>query len=269
ATDGGDRDLPLAMYSMAHATGKLGEFGEAHRLFLELMELQIQYTGDTHDTLAYWLNGHGDLLANMGATALADAAFNRAMEIYEIIEKPKGHFDLSVTLVGLGKVARDRGDLASAEDLMRRGLAIRIDTIREAHSFTQLARVDLADVIRRRGRLDEARATFDEAIANLESNGDGEHPTVAQALTGLAEIEIAENDPDEAIQLLERAIAMTEGSIGRDHLDNVQRRLLIADALELRGDPDAAAVLREPAVAQREDILADWNEAIAAESAAP
>ena len=212
----------------ALASGKLGDFAEAHRLFLELMELQIQQTGDTHDTVAYWLNGHGDLLANMGATALADAAFLRAMEIYEIIDKPKGHFDLSVTLVGLGKVARDRGDLVSAETLMRQGLDIRIDTISEAHSFTQLARIDLADVIRSRGRLDDARATFNEAIANLENNGDAEHPHVAQAMTGLAKISIVEGNPREAIALLERSIAMTEAAIGREHLDNVNRRLLLA-----------------------------------------
>ena len=264
-----DRLLPLSMYTMAHATGKLGNYVEAHSLFNELLELQIEHTGDTHDTFAYWLNGHGDMLANLGATSMADAAFLRAMEIYEINDKPMDHFDVSVTLVGLGKVARDRGDLATAEDLMSEGLKIRINTIREAHSFTQLARVDLADVMLRRGRTDDARAAFDLALANLESTGDSQHPTAAQALTGLAEVEIAEGNAGVAIELLEQAIAMSEGSIGRDHLDNLNRRLLIANALELRGDSEEAEQIRVSAESLRAGIMAEWNAAIAAGTATP
>lgn len=152
---------------------------------------------------------------------------------------------------------------------MRQGLDIRIDTISEAHSFTQLARIDLADVIRSRGRLGDARATFNEAIANLENNGDAGHPHVAQALTGLAQISIVEGNPREAIALLERSIAMTEASIGRDHLDNVNRRLLLAEALQLSGDTEQAAAVRVPAEARRAEIMADWNQAIAEDSLAP
>tara|TARA_R110002096_G_scaffold148274_2_gene308847 strand:- start:2825 stop:5626 length:2802 start_codon:yes stop_codon:yes gene_type:complete len=262
---GADRELPLVMYALAHTTGKLGDFGEAHRLFNELMELQIEQTGEVHDTVAYWLNGHGDLLANMGATALADAAFQHAMEIYAAIDKPAGHFDRSVTLVGLGKVARDRGNLDTAEDLMQQGLKIREDTISETNAFTQLARVDLADVILRRGRIEDARAAFEQALDILRANGAGEHPTTAQALTGLAEVAMAEGKPADAIELLQQAIAMTETSIGRDHLDNVKRRMLLADAYALDGDKEQANALRVPARALRERIMAEWHVAITAQ----
>ncbi len=261
---GADHELPLVMYSMAHTTGKLGEFGEAHRLFIELISLQIEQTGETHDTVAYWLNGHGDLLANLGATAQADEAFQRAMEIYAAIDKPAGHFDRSVTLVGLGKVARDRGELETAEALMQRGLDIRSDQISETNTFTQLARIDLADVILRQGRIADARATFEQALEVLRGNGAGEHPTAAQGLTGLAEVAMAEGDPADAIRLLEQAITITEASIGRDHLDNVKRRLLLADAYELAGDAEQATALRGPAIELRDNIMAEWNAVLAA-----
>ena len=68
---------------------------------------------------------------------------------------------------------------------------------------------------------------------------------------------------------LEQAIAMSEGSIGRDHLDNLNRRLLIANALELRGDSEEAEQIRVSAESLRAGIMAEWNAAIAAETATP
>ncbi|MEL7312562.1 MAG: tetratricopeptide repeat protein, partial [Pseudomonadota bacterium] len=188
----------------------------------------------------------------------------RAMSIYETIDKPEGHFDRSVTLVGLGKVARDRGDLDAAEALMREGFEIRVKTITDKHSFTQLARIDWAEVLRRQGRLDEARTEFEGALAMLQSNGNGEHPTAAQALTGLAQIELAESRLDEAEHALERAIEMTAESIGRDHLDNVDRRLLLADVFAARDDDANAASMRAPNRAARAEIMTEWHAALAA-----
>ncbi|MEL6227123.1 MAG: tetratricopeptide repeat protein, partial [Pseudomonadota bacterium] len=222
----------------------------------------FELTGKVHDTVAYWLNGHGDMLANLGATAQADQAFQQAMAIYAEIEKPQGHFDRSVTLVGLGKVARDRGDLANAESLMREGLDIRERTIGEEHTFTQLARVDLADVLRRAGTFEEAREAFETALKVMSGSGDGEHPTAAQALTGLAQIELAESRFERAEQLLQQAIDMTAESIGTDHLDNVERRLILADVLSAHGDSAAAQTLRDENLEIRATILAEWQEAL-------
>ncbi|MEM7765256.1 MAG: serine/threonine-protein kinase [Pseudomonadota bacterium] len=262
ATDGTDRQLPQTMYSLAHALGKIGRFTEAHAMFLRLIDLQTERTGEVHDVVAYWLNGHGDLLANLGATDEADVAFSKATAIYTEINKPEGHFDRSVTLVGHGKVSRDRGDLDAAESQMRAGLMIREKTIGVENTFTQLARVDLADVLRRRGKLDEARSEFEQALSVMRSTGDGEHPTAAQALTGLAQVELAESSFSEAIQMLERAIEMTAESIGVDHLDNVDRRLLLADVFEQMGDSTQAELLRVENKPARDDIMARWNSAL-------
>lgn len=266
SSDGADFQAPLSMYSLAHAMGKLGQYGEAHQLFKDLVALQIEQSGATHDRVAYWLNGHGDMLANLGATALADQAFQRATDIYTQIDKPVGHFDRSVTLVGHGKVARDRGDLDEAQSLMQRALTIREDTIGKTHTFTQLSRIDLADVLRRQDRLADARVAFDLALTTLQANGDDKHPTTAQALTGLAQVELAEGRHGKARQLLEQSIDMTKESIGIDHMDNVDRRILLADAMAQEGDAETADVLRAAAKATRDMIMADWTTALAENS---
>ena len=263
---GTDYQIPLAMYSLAHAYGKLGRFSDAHRRFSELIELQIERTGENHDWTAYWLTGHGDLLANMGATQQADNAFQRASKIYTEIGKAEIHLDRSVTLIGHGKVARDRDDLVEAERLMQKAATMREKTSSKENTFTQLAYIDLADVLRRLGRLDDARSTFDAALSVLNDIGDSEHPTAAQALTGLARIELAEGRTIEAQQLLERAVAMTKESIGIDHLDNIDRRLLIADAIEKNGDAKAAEEMRSVAAAKRSNIMAEWAKALATDS---
>ncbi|MEO1595808.1 MAG: serine/threonine-protein kinase [Pseudomonadota bacterium] len=261
-SEGKAPQLPLALYGLAHTTGKLGDFAESHRLFQELVELQVSRAGEVHDVVAYWLNGHGDMLANIGATALADEVLQRALNIYESIGKPEGHFDRSVTLVGLGKVARDRGDLDTAEQLMREGLAIRENTIGATNTFTQLNRIDLADVLYRQGRNADARVAFNQALDVLEANGDGDHPTAAQALTGLARIALADGRYDEAMQLLERSIEMTEPAIGLDHLDNVDRQLLLAEALDQSGDGRRAGDMRSAARAKRDDIMSRWRSSL-------
>ncbi|MFK8054204.1 MAG: tetratricopeptide repeat protein [Woeseiaceae bacterium] len=261
-TNGTDRQLPQNMYSLAHALGKIGRFGEAHEMFLKLIDMQYERTGKVHDTVAYWLNGHGDLLANLGATDEADVAFQKAMSIYQEIDKPEGHFDRSVTLVGLGKVARDRGDLDAAEQLMREGTEIREKTIGEQNTFTQLARIDLADVLRRANRLADARTEFETALQVMRSTGDGEHPTAAQALTGLAQVELAESNFDAAAAMLEQAIEMTANSIGRGHLDNVDRQLLIADVLAARGETSRAEALRNTNLELRTAIVTQWQAAL-------
>lgn len=266
ASDGRDRQLPQTMYSLAHALGKIGRFGDAHEMFLKLIGMQEALTGQVNDTVAYWLNGHGDLLANLGATAEANAAFQRAQDIYQAIDKPAGHFDRSVTLVGLGKVARDRGDVDTAEQLMREGLVIREQTIGADNTFTQLARVDLADVLRRADKLAEARSEFETALEIMRANQSGEHPTAAQALTGLAQVELAESRWDAAERLLTQAIEMTAESIGRNHLDNVDRQLLLADVIDARGDAAGAAALRAENTEARATIMTEWQ-AVLAESA--
>ncbi|MEL7186515.1 MAG: tetratricopeptide repeat protein [Pseudomonadota bacterium] len=264
---GEDRQIPLVLYSLAHTTGKLGDYEEAHRMFVRLVRMQVEQTGETHDTVAYWLNGHGDMLANLGAIDLADTALKRAMDIYEINEKPAGHFDRSVTLVGLGKVARARNSLETAEQMMRRGVEIRELTIGASHTFTQLARVDLAETIYQRGRLNDAKVLFEDALNVLDSNGDSEHPTAAQALTGLARVALDEAQPELAIQRLEQAIDMTRASIGDDHLDNVNRRLLLADALAQQGNSELAEATRLAATRVRDDITRRWQTAVAKISA--
>lgn len=256
---GGAQQYTFAMYSQAHATGKLGRFGEAHQLFKDLIALQIERTGDSHDHLAYWLNSHGDMLAHIGATDLANEAFQRVMEIYTQNDKPADHLDRSFMLIGLGKVARDRNNLEEAEKLMRQGLAIRIATISEKHSNTQLARVDLAEVLRRQDRIADARSSLDTAIKSLRDSGNENHPVTAQALTVYAQIELAEGQLKAATRHLEQAISITKDSLGLEHLDNVDRRLLLAEVLQRQGDEEASSNLRAEALAVRADIMANWN----------
>jgi transposase len=148
--------LPLALCSLAQTTGKLGDFPEAHWLFTELVALQVEQSGENHDTVAYWLNGHGDMLANIGATALADQAIQRTMTIYEAIEKIK------IVLEGL------RGESSIAELCRKEGINQNL-YYRWSKEFLEADKKRLAGDAAREASSDEVKELRNEAAQLKEA----------------------------------------------------------------------------------------------------
>ena len=77
----------------------------------------------------------------------------------------------------VGSLARDRGDLAKAEQLHRRALDGFMATLGKAHVNTCAAMGNLAKTLARAGKLDEAEQLFRDALEGFvtslgESSGD-------------------------------------------------------------------------------------------------
>jgi tetratricopeptide (TPR) repeat protein len=109
----------------------------------------------------------------------------------------------------------------------RRALDIASRTLGDAHQTVGFCSSNLATVLWKMGRDDEAAALFERAIASWRQSIGAEHPNIAGALHSLAMIRNGKGDAAAAIELLRSAIAIREEHFGADHdLTRKTRELL-------------------------------------------
>ncbi|MDC0722972.1 serine/threonine-protein kinase [Nannocystis bainbridge] len=112
-----------------------------------------------------------------------------------------------------------QGRLAEAEDLYRRGIALRQRTAPDEPLPIRITQIGLGEALRSIGRVEEAAAVLHEASAGLDSLLGERHPfaCMAHANLGLAHFELGHFD--EAARLLEPALPQIIATFGNDRLD--------------------------------------------------
>src|SRR6185436_8804790 len=96
---------------------------------------------------------------------------------------------------------RDRGDLAGAEPVYREALAIDLAVLGEDHFDVATIRTDLAELLLRSGRLDEAQEAFTQSL-NARSRTGAESTFALDAREGLGRVAAARGDLAQAEQAL-------------------------------------------------------------------
>ena len=122
------------------------------------------------------------------------------------------------TLVILARLARSEGDAAAALGFFERAAAGKKDAA---------VQVELGTIYRTSGKLTEARAAFDAALAASPSK-----PVKMKALRALADLALAGKDIDGARAYFDQYIALEPGNVGL--------RLELGDALAAAGKYDDA-----------------------------
>ena len=157
--------------------------------------------------------------AAIGAMSLAAALQlqGRRPEAAAMYERAEATFerehrdaDLAKLLNNLGNLRRDEGDLARAEPLLRRALALK-EKVSGADSLdTAISLQNLAVVLDEANRLPEADALYRRALAIKEAKLGKDHPSVALTLTNLGALEVERKDYAAAEPLLRRAVAIRD-----------------------------------------------------------
>ncbi|MFE2933200.1 helix-turn-helix domain-containing protein [Streptomyces sp. NPDC059278] len=140
-----------------------------------------------------------------GRTAEADASLARAAEIYQQLQI---RTELAHCRWMRGYVHAQDGDLAGAETELR--AARDMLASKRAALYTSQVEVELADVLRRRGKTTEARELLHRLLGELHPDRGSVHAGGAHRLLGLIHEEAGELDSAEehyvtALALLERA----------------------------------------------------------------
>ena len=149
-------------------------------------------------------------------------------------EVARGHFEPAALLLGQAvedfRRLQERRGLASALEARgnlehSRGEAVAVATLGESLAIWQElgiaereadVRLFLANALKGAGRIAEARAQREAALAIVEARFGPSHPAVAAALLAIADLNKIEGHQELSVPLLERALAIYEKSFGVD-----------------------------------------------------
>ncbi|MDQ0951208.1 tetratricopeptide (TPR) repeat protein [Streptomyces phaeochromogenes] len=140
-----------------------------------------------------------------GRIAEADASLGKAAELYRQLQI---RTELANCHWMCGYLHAQNGDMERAENELREALAMH--SAQRAALYTSQVAVELADVLHRRGKSDEAAALLHDVLGDLSSERGAVHSAAAHRLLGIIaedtrDTETAEEHYVRALSLLERA----------------------------------------------------------------
>jgi tetratricopeptide (TPR) repeat protein len=236
-----------ARSSLGWVLFRRGDYAAALAEHRRALDVRQRSLGKEHPFVAYSLLHIGTVLAAVGRPSEAVAPCRRAVEIRRAATGPES-FSVALAEQSLGSVLADAGHLDEAERILGRVLA-RLEAQGRDHPAAASTLEALARAHHRRGRLAEARAVYERALAIREKRLGPAHPDLSEVLDGLGETLQAEGRPGEATALHERAITISLGALGEDHP-------LLARSLGLLGQARLALGQRRPALQALERALA-------------
>jgi len=166
-----------------------------------------------------------------GRVAEADASLAKAAELYRRLQL---RTELANCHWMRGYVYAQNNELERAEDELRRALTML--SASRAALYSSQAAVELADVLHRRGKSDEAAALLQDVLGDLSSERGAVHSAAAHRLLGI----IAEDarDPEAAEEHYVRALSLLERAGAAGDLADLCR--LLGDLLRREGRVEAA-----------------------------
>jgi len=196
---------------------------------------------------------------------VADAAFFLGQSLYG-----QGHYresalafqkclvyrpDDATVLNNVALSLADSGDLASAEPVYRRALAIDEKTLGPDHPHVARDLNNLAELLRARGDYTAAEPLYRRALAINEKAFGPDHPDVAADLNNLAGLLQVRGDLAATEPLYRRALAINEKALGPDHPLVAADLNNLAALLRDKGDLATAEPLYRRALAINEKAL--------------
>jgi tetratricopeptide (TPR) repeat protein len=183
-----------------------------------------------------------DEMRAVNETASAVDAYKKALALGENPE-------VATTLVNLGHVYDQQGNLPAAADAYEKALALGEKTLGPKNPEVATTLVNLGHVYDQQGNLPAAADAYNKALALWEETLGPNHPEVAVTLLNLARISSAQGDMTIAESLLKRALSI-EQSTGRLSLPPaIEVRLRLADLYRAEGRLDAAEQMLRDALA--------------------
>lgn len=160
-------DTASSRHNLASVLDAAGRRAEAETLYREALVDWQALLGEGHPATATTRNNLADLLVEDGRGDEAESLYRRNLACFTGLFGTE-HPHTLLTQIELGALRCARGGMAEGEAMLREALVLTA----KVQGDTSLAHVDatckLAVALRRCGRIDEARALLDEAIARLE-----------------------------------------------------------------------------------------------------
>lgn len=189
--------------NLAQVLSQQQRLNEAEPLWRELLEQRRQLHGARSWQLSNTLNSLASQLQDAGRL---HEAVQRYREALAADPNPENALTRAVTWNNLASALEDLGDAAAAESAYRHSLALRV-----AHSGEQdlgVARVqhNLGRFLLREGRLPEAMALTQKALATRLARQSAAHSDTAMSRLLLAELHLRRSEADAAAAMLQQVL---------------------------------------------------------------
>jgi tetratricopeptide (TPR) repeat protein len=195
---------------IAIAMREQGRMEESDRYFSEALEISRRSTDHRSEA-------HAQLLVNLGRLeklrSNTEEALGKLTEALQLMREIKGPEDPEVggILAEMSNILVWSDDLEGAERAARQAVEI-YKAVHESHPDRIMADYYLADILFYRGRIDDAAALFESALAAQRRIYGSANSTVADTLASLAQVRIAQNNLGEAEKLIREGIAAHRNS---------------------------------------------------------
>lgn len=268
----------FTLNNLGRAIGLQGRLDEAVDIHRESLRMAQRLYGDG-SIVASAQNELGSALHDLGRWQEAEQHY-RAAERLVAASTGEDSLDFAIQLNNRAALEEDRGDLAAAEPLFRRSLAIRRGVLPANDDSVLRAEMNLGRLLLRSGQIGPARALIDGAwkhwrtifdvehpqslghrvlLAELALRG-GEHAAARSQLQALlasgklsparlswaqslqADLAVAEGAADVALDWRRRALETLQTTRGAGHVETAKRRVAYAAALLDAGRTAAARV---------------------------
>jgi len=189
---------------------------DAEPLFNLNLQIDEDYLGKDHPTVARDLNNLAALLQATNRLSEAESLIKRAYKIDEE-HLGKDHPIVARDLNTLATLLLATNRLEEAESLFRRALKIYEGSFGKYHPNITIILNNLAQLLERTNRYSEAESLMKRSL-NIDENSLGlNHPKIVINLNNLAALLIETKRTTEAESLMRRAMIITEKNFGPDH----------------------------------------------------
>ncbi len=249
-------EIAIALQNQGTALTRLNRQEEAAAAYERSLKIRQATFGTEHILVAQSMNAVGTVLEAQGKLAPARERYEQAVEIAERTLGPKSA-PLATFLSNLGSVDRELGALADAEKALAKALAIREQlAVGTPVADTQL---ELGAVLLKQGRVREAEAEEQKALATYAKVRGEKDPFTGLPLVHLAAAALYRRDPKEALALSTRAVPLLVKGFNEENARTALARGLRGQALVALGREKEALPELEQAlkVLQGEAALAE------------
>jgi CHAT domain-containing protein/tetratricopeptide (TPR) repeat protein len=245
-----------ALNGLATVLVHAGHYEEAEALFRRALTIRRRAFRPDNPELVETLVNLGVAQATRGDLGGAEATLRDAITLQEAAPAtPATQARLATTLADLAKILGDRGKLVEAEELVRRSLRVREETLGANHPDVAISLNNLATYLTSRGDRAAAEPLLRRAVAIDEKALGPDHKDLGMLLDNLANLLDDDGDTDGGERLHRRALAIDEKALGPDHPSVALKRANLAAALAAKGDLAGAEEQSRRAVAIGERAL--------------
>lgn len=218
-----------------------GDFVAAERVAREALEIFDSADGIDPSTIAAGRQVLGDALWRRGQLADARDVFREALRIRRSLGDNAAPIDLASSHKHIGIVSTELGELDVAEEQLQQANSLLLQHYNNNHPDVIDVDGHLADVLRKTGRLSQARARL-ERVVKVREERLGDHPDVAGSLVRYGAVLRDLGEHERSVEVLDRAVQMFAHRMGERHQYVADAKLALAESLRLSGDIPRARI---------------------------